>query len=81
MSLCTKEVIEDGGVEGLDTLLVEIVVVSLDLGALAIMGLRNQGINQTCVFFCVLAHFNVVSCKIGVALRSKESIELFFLVT
>jgi len=68
VSLCTEEVIEDRRVQGLDTLLVEVVVISLDLGALAIMGLGHHCVDEAGVLFCVLAHFDVVLYKVRIAL-------------
>jgi len=81
VSLCAEEVIEDRRVQRLDTLLIEVVVVSLDLGALAIMGLRHKCFNKASVLFRVLTHFDVILYEVRVALGSEESIELLLLVT
>ena len=45
--ISTKEVVEEAGIDWFDCLLIIVIIVCLDLRTLVVMGVINQGFNQS----------------------------------
>jgi len=79
-SVRAKEVVENSGVQRLDALLVEVVVVCFDLGALSVVRADHHLVHYTRVLLRILAHFGVIVPEVRVRLSSEVPIPLLLLI-
>ena len=80
-SIAAEEVVEDRRVQWLQGLFLEVIVARLDLRALVVVAVFDQGLNQLAVFFAELLHAVVLVLQSADLRCKQESVELLLLVS
>ena len=76
-----EEVVEDGGIDGPDSSLLIVIIVSFNLGAAVVVAVFNQGFNHISVVLGEVIKTQILSLEFNEVERDQETIELFFLVS
>ena len=79
-AISTEEVIENSSVEGTNSTLTKVIVVSLDLGAAIVMRVLNKNFNHIGIFTTELSQVLVILVKSVVLHGGDETIKLLFLI-
>ncbi len=77
----SEEIVENGGVEGTDCALTEVIVVSFNLGAAIVVGVFNEDLDQVGINAAEFAERLMSLVESIVLKRGDESVELLLLIS